>query len=291
MKGPRAVRGRLLGDESILLPSGTTPPGGKNPARITRPFFRTAPGRGWPTLAPVTVLRRGGCLRGRRRSYASRRNRASARASAGLVARLAVLALRCMPLRSVLPWRMLLRGVLPRRMVLRPFLLRRGCGALAAIGSAIEPVGVADLDLLADEALDRASSGRSSRTTSDSASPVEPRGRCGRCGARNPRERAAGRSSRRAAAPRCRGRARRCRWRPAPSPCRLEILERADARVLALVAVDRVGVDVVLCSCEARRLEPCLVLQNTSTCPSCSSSQVREQLALAVRRRRDRRIA
>ena len=43
-----------------------------------------------------------------------------------------------------------------------------------------------------------------------------PRGRFGRCGARSPRGCATCRSSRRAAAPRCRGRARRCRSPPAP---------------------------------------------------------------------------
>jgi hypothetical protein len=46
----------------------------------------------------------------------------------------------------------------------------------------------------------------------------------------------------------------------------LEILERTDARVLALVAVDRVGVDSVLHELCRERFEPCLVLQNTSTC-------------------------
>ena len=63
----------------------------------------------------------------------------------------------------------------------------------------------------------------------------------------------------------------------------LEARERARARVLALVAVDRLGLDAVARSCCARRLAPCLVRVKTSTWrQSFGLDEVREQLALAI---------
>ena len=90
--------------------------------------------------------------------------------------------------------------------------------------------GARDLHLrngLAHEPLDvaeQASLLRSRRSSTPCRSP--PRARCGRCGARSPRERAAGRSSRRGRSPprRCPG--RRCRSPPAPGTAPAGSLQR-----------------------------------------------------------------
>ena len=81
---------------------------------------------------------------------------------------------------------------------------------------------------------------------------------------------------------------------------RLEILERPDARVLALVAMDRVGADAIALQLRREAVGSVLRLaENEHLVPRILLHEVRQQLALAIgidemhvlRDRLDRRIA
>jgi hypothetical protein len=66
------------------------------------------------------------------------------------------------------------------------------------------------------------------------------------------------------------------------SPAGLEVVERADALALALVAVDRRRADPVRPSCSARRFAPCFVRVKTRACSIGRSGSGREELALPL---------